>query len=260
MKGKKEEVVIFDPPESLTNLISQIALLSALAVGGYFLFTTEGTVQAILLALVAGIGTFFGMVIIGAVLLVITSLFYRGWDKHFSSQAEYEAWKAQEEEAERQREEERERERREALARQEELKKAREQARADSITALKDFLSSLEEDPQAAKLLARLHAGPVDQGTINQALAHPDIVLAGIGSWLKRKGRYNNLPDVGLPKSLGKGEVERPLDDLFERLGAKERGAFLNILSQGAELAEEALAQGVSQREIIEMLLPLILS
>lgn len=132
--------------------------------------------------------------------------------------------------------------------------------RAASIAALSSFLSSLGEDPQATGLLAKLQGRSVSQGTVDQALANPDVVLAGIGSWLRRMGRDNNLPDVGFLKSLFKGEVEGPLDELFDRLRPEERNTFLTILTRGAKLAEEALAQGVSQREILELLLPLVLS
>lgn len=254
-KKKKEEIVISDPPEFLCDLNANIALLSALAVGGYFLFTTEGTVRAILLALVAGIGTFFGMVIIGAALLVITSHFYRGWDKHFSSWAEYEAWKAQEEE-------DRKRKREEAQSQQKELKRAREEQERRQKEARERRLRQVKEE--RVRLIAKLEADPVVAQTLRdvkrrapkdageQLLARAEAAIAGLGGWLAEQGISNQLPGHWLG-----GQAKGRIEGHFASLSPKEKVALQKYLPRVAQVLEEAL-EAMSPREVVkEVLLPL---
>lgn len=251
MRGKKEEIVICDLPQSLIDLIAGIAILTAVAVGGYFLFTTEGAVRAVLLATGAGIATFFGTIIIGAILIAITTIFYRGWDKRFSSQAEYEAWKAQKKEVGRQREEERERKRKEVLARQEELRRARERKLHQVKKKSTRLIAEMEADSTVASILrdARQRASKDTRGEL---LTKADITIAGIGGWLTEQGVANQLPGHWLG-GVAKGKI----GEHFSSLSPKERMALQKHLPRVTRVLEEALEVMSPRKVVKEILLPL---
>lgn len=148
--------------------------------------------------------------------------------------------------------------------REEEKKKRQEKIRRqiwlmrrkEAGSRLFELVRSAQEEPELASLFRRLQgrASTASPEKVEQALNNAGLVLAGIGLWLEEFGIPNSFPG-----HLLAGIIKNEIAKGFAGSSSEERRALGIFLPQLVRVAEEALSIGFTDREILEVIVPIFL-